>query len=128
MTVQIKSILISAVMAFAMINPAHSAETKARVRLDANQDGAINFTELQNAKRQRFAALDSNRDGVLVLGEFTTRRVQKRFARLDNNRDGRLSAQEWELNLSANFQRVDQNKNGVLEREELRAIRKHHRG
>lgn len=102
---------------------ANAGALSERKRVDQNGDGALSLTELQQAKRERFQDLDRNRDGALLLGEFTTRRMERRFQNLDQNKDGRLSGSEWESKLAERFARLDQNQNRLLEREEIRALR-----
>lgn len=85
------------------------------------------------ARAQAFDRADTNKDGVLsreefervmqlrqrALGRLRTRQLQMRLRRLDTNRDRVISREEFGGS-SATFDRLDVNKNGVLEPPELR--------
>ena len=89
-------------------------------RLDANQDGRIEVSELPPRMREHLAAADTNGDGVLAPEElrahFEARRTERR-AQMDTNHDGTISPEEFaaarEARMSARFARLDTNGDGV---------------
>lgn len=101
-------------------------------RLDTNGDGAIDSTELANARTTRFKRLDENGDGVV--SEVEQMRAQDRvrrraammeammarqFERLDTNHDHSLSEDELLSAPQPLAARADADKNGVITREEF---------
>jgi Ca2+-binding EF-hand superfamily protein len=97
--------------AAAQQQPAAPAAAAARARLfqraDIDKDGVISAEELQRLMRQRPAM------------QRRERLFQQRLRRLDTNRDRVVSREEWGARGPA-FDRLDANKNGVLEPVELR--------
>lgn len=111
--------------------------------LDRNGDGVIARMEW-NGSAQSFDVQDWNGDGVLSGEELRTGGIQPNNGRgrgrndvttptftdwteeglrtLDRNRDGRVAASEWQADTET-FYRVDQNRNGVLERGEFLGAR-----
>lgn len=112
-------------------------------RMDADGDGLLSGGELDKAEaaagrqfqavraKQRaavFTRLDANRDGVLSRAEFDAGdRVRlvaegsaKALTKLDTSGDGRISAVEMQRPALARFNRLDANKDGVLQPSERR--------
>ncbi len=100
---------------------------------DVNRDGALDGTErqaLRQAKRQEaLARFDADRDGQLNETEWVRLRqakVAQRFAALDTNRDRGISRAEASgpcSRLARRFDKVDQDRNGMITAAELGASR-----
>jgi len=89
-------------------------------RLDSNRNGAMDPAEWPG-KEGDFLSLDANRDKSLSREEFLSRNGRYwnlPFENLDFNEDGVLSKSEW-LDSDASFNRLDRNRNGVIERREF---------
>jgi Ca2+-binding EF-hand superfamily protein len=95
--------------------------------LDADRDGAVTRDEWERF----FADHDDNRDGRLVLTEVQPTAAQEEsvspdagrqaaFERLDTNKDGIVEKSEWPGN-DKDFQLLDADHNGNLSREEFLA-------
>ena len=105
---------------------------------DANNDGFLSATELQNmtAKataqvvaqmEQQFTAMDTDKNGQVSLAEFkaaATAKVSPNSAaalqRFDANKDGKVSAAEFRAPVLATFDQIDANKDGIVTQEEAR--------
>jgi hypothetical protein len=138
-------------------------------RVDANRDGFVTREEArasaqahraqrseargarQAQRSERFAQLDTNRDGQISRAEFDARQAQGNrserrgmrgerrggggsgglfarfgggmFGQADANRDGRVSREEARTGALALFARVDTNRDGTVSIEERRAAR-----
>jgi opacity protein-like surface antigen len=151
--------------------PLTRASLEARVdagfaRADANRDGFITLEEARSVaqarrgqrgegraqrgerRAERFAKLDTNRDGMISRAEFDIRQIgaerrgmrgERRgggqgggmFARFgggmfnqaDANRDGRVSREEARAGALALFARMDTDRDGTVSPEERRAAR-----
>jgi hypothetical protein len=106
---------------------------------DSNHDGAISQSEWQSASLRRaaehFQKMDSNRDGKLSQEEMAAGRHMgrrghgdrgDRLRAMDTDGDSQLSRAEigdTMPRLSADFDRLDGNRDGKLSREEIRAGR-----
>jgi Ca2+-binding EF-hand superfamily protein len=87
--------------------------------LDDDRDGRVSRSEWR-ASATLFARADRNRDGYLSLREFegyADNEEQDRFAVLDTNRDGRITRAEW-VGSAGVFDSLDVNRDGVLTRTE----------
>ncbi|MGX9357211.1 EF-hand domain-containing protein [Roseobacteraceae bacterium S113] len=81
-------------------------------QLDADGDGALTKAEIQNAGAARFAAADTNGDGLLSADEMAAQaskrhadRIGKMMERADANGDGMLSLEELEAQRGARAER-----------------------
>ncbi len=85
-------------------------------------------------QKERFATMDSNKDGVVTKDELTAQlaarmgdsspppqMVDAMFERLDANEDGKITAAEVEAIETARFDEMDTDKDGTLTPEERRA-------
>ena len=113
-------------------------------RLDTNKDGQVAADEIGDERRRLFDRLvrigDKNSDGKLSREEFTDA-VKARpnepapgasadrsnlpeprevFARFDKNQDGKLSKDEAPERMKENFDRMDADKDGFVDRDEMR--------
>lgn len=85
------------------------------------------------AQKDRFVAMDANKDGVVTRDEMSERMaarmnntppprmVDTMFARLDADSDGKASAAEAEAAATARFANLDGDHDGVLSDDERRA-------
>ena len=92
-------------------------------RIDHDRNNRITADEW-HFDRETFRRVDHNRDGVISRSEFLNEDEQQdddredRFADLDVNRDNRIARDEWH-GTRANFDRLDDNRDGVLSRAEV---------
>lgn len=91
------------------------------VNLDHNRDGRISPREW-HADPEIFRRIDRNNDGFVSRREFLgfddeDQDREDRFAELDANGDGRITRSEWHGSLAV-FDRLDDNRDGVLTRQE----------
>ena len=99
-------------------------------RIDVNNDGAISREEWKG-KPQVFDRLDKNGDGSLTREELSAAgprgarqaRLGGRLKQMDTNNDKQISRDEWKGD-PKRFNRLDVNGDGVITKEELRAIRR----
>lgn len=93
--------------------------------IDRNSDGIITLKEMHDARYQRFANVDADRDGLLSPTELKKDRPWlRRFGWFDANRDGRISIHEFEAKGQSRFVMLDANGDGrVSLREALRVTK-----
>lgn len=97
-------------------------------RFDANRDGTVTIEEVLVRPDARFDAVDANKDGTIDKAEMDAA-IQKRvaeirdriLARLDTDKDGNLTKAEAEKPFRKRFAVFDENDDGKVTREEMRA-------
>jgi Ca2+-binding EF-hand superfamily protein len=109
-------------------------------KMDADKNGQLTRTEIEQFQTQQLAAqasarnkalfrqLDKDKNGQLSATEFAriatpapVANAQPMIARMDGNRDSQISVAEHRTATLANFDRVDSNKDGVVTAAELKA-------
>jgi Ca2+-binding EF-hand superfamily protein len=96
---------------------------------DANQDGVVTMSELNEASKQRYAKMDADGNGAVTLEEFQAylgdRKAQwreQRFTEMDSNGDNQISQQEYiqykQQRAEQRYQEMDADKDGVVSKEE----------
>ena len=80
-------------------------------------------------KRDKFMAkkLDINNDGMISLGELTSRQ-DKLFQMLDLDADDMIDKTEFNGRIVAMFEKMDNNGDGSLDDKEIRKIKRHNYG
>jgi Ca2+-binding EF-hand superfamily protein len=114
--------------------------------LDTNGDGKLTKAEVQAAivkraaeaqamllqrQKQDFDKLDTNKDGRLTLAEYQAgtkisakeNAADVRMAQLDTNKDGSITAAEFRAITLSQFDKLDKNKDGILQPSERPAAR-----
>ena len=108
-------------------------------RVDANKDGQMNRTEIENYQRTSataritarnkalFAELDADKNGQISAVEFAKASPIPRpdasvVLRIDANKDGQVSLAEHRGAALETFGRIDTNKDGTLTAAEYRAV------
>lgn len=97
-----------------------AARKNAFARLDADRNGTIESSEWPGKKRN-FRYLDLNHDTVLSLEEFTSQNARSWnmvFEDLDLDGNKIIIRSEW-MDLDSEFDRLDRNHNGGIERKEF---------
>jgi Ca2+-binding EF-hand superfamily protein len=112
-------------------------------RIDSDSDGTVTKAEIAAAQdkmveeasaraekkfAEQFAKLDTNKDGMLNLSEFTAAApdarakasADSRLDKFDSNQDGKITLDEFKTPVLANFDRIDANKDGELSDQEKR--------
>ncbi len=100
------------------------------LRYDSNSDGVLTRQEFDAGHAARFTQMDANRDGQVTREE---RRAQHQarggegrrgghhraaFSRADANNDGNITRDEFLARPNQMFDRIDANRNGVIEASE----------
>jgi Ca2+-binding EF-hand superfamily protein len=89
-------------------------------RLDTNKNDAIDRSEWPG-KEKDFGLMDSDHNGSLSREEFLSRTGRwwnEPFENLDFNGDKVITRSEW-LDSDASFDKLDRNRNGVIDRQEF---------
>ncbi len=94
---------------------------------DANDDGKLTQTEVDQTRRDRFSQFDADADGKLNLQEYQAlwsdamrSRMVDRFQRLDEDGDAAVTSEEFLAPFGKVASRMDRDDNGELTRDELR--------
>ena len=140
-------------MTVALVGPT-AAQTAPAARGDANGDGVLSRDEAMAQADARFDRLDTNKDGKLTPDEMPSHRPMggadaappppppadgasppppagpggrgfggRMFARLDTNGDGVIDREEYRALAAQRFDRMDTNKDGKVTAEERQAMR-----
>ena len=140
-------------MAVALVGPT-AAQTAAAAKGDANGDGVLTRDEAMAQADARFDRLDTNKDGRLTPDEMQPHRPMgsadatppppppadgaspppmtgpggrgfggRMFARLDTNGDGVIDREEYRALAARRFDRMDTNKDGKVDAAERQAAR-----
>ncbi len=95
-------------------------------RVDANADGVIELTEIEELRQKRFERFDADRNGVVSAEEIEqavrqrVERMTKRLVRrFDVDRNGSITRQEFNRSARERFTWMDLNDDGRITREEL---------
>lgn len=96
-------------------------------KFDANGDGKVSKEEFL-AKRPAFDRIDGNHDGAINADEVKAMpAVEKRggsgqnfVARFDTDKDGKVTTAEYDAKRTTLFEKIDKNKDGVIEKSEFR--------
>ena len=110
------------------------------LRLDTNNDGAIDRAEAAASPRlaERFDRMDTDKDGKLRVGEVSQRhgwrhrghRGHGMMMKLDTDKDGRISRAEAaaEPKFAERFAKLDFNRDGYADRADFKARMEQRRG
>ncbi len=131
------ALALTSAAVFAQAQQATPDRAKARMQqLDVNKDGVIDRAEAAKAPNlaKHFDQLDTNRDGKLSADELSQMRSKHhrgamgeghaRMMALDTDKDGRISRAEAAAGkgkLAVNFDKMDVNKDGYLDRADMQA-------
>jgi Ca2+-binding EF-hand superfamily protein len=107
---------------------ATSAQTNRFATLDKDGDGKLSRQEFPGAPSM-FDQLDADKDGSVSRKELAAGRpgvgtpglIVARLKTMDKNGDGKITREEFN-GFGPNFERVDANKDGVIDPEEIRAF------
>lgn len=116
--------------------------TREMKKLDINNDGILQASELQQAAGQKFDAADTNKDGILspaeveasmaqfdqqqadaygkAVGKQETARLRNRLKNADADSDGQVSKEEYETFMNERQSLFDRDGDGVISAEEYR--------
>ena len=101
---------------------------------DTNGDGAVSRAEYAATRMARFDRLDRNGDGAISRDDFGRlirlaprlgRRIDMLLANADSNYDGRVSRAEYAAMPMPLFDKLDGNRDGRIDAQELAAARAH---
>ncbi len=108
------------------------ARTMIMEQFDANQDGSLTQTEIDESVRSRMVAADGNGDGQLDLEEFVPLlvdilhpKIVDGFQFLDADGSAAISIEELERPVAKVVSRLDRNDDGMVTEDEMT---KRHRG
>ena len=87
-------------------------------RADVNGDGKITLDEATAKLKERFTAVDANKDNVVTTAELGDR-GKRMFERADANKDGKVTLAEAQTALGKWFSERDKNGDKVLSGDEM---------
>ncbi|WP_338467325.1 EF-hand domain-containing protein [Novosphingobium sp. ZN18A2] len=96
---------------------------------DANHDGAISQAEYAKAAQSIFQMMDADQNGTVTVQEMDAARTalgigdaalssEKLIQQADSDGDGKLTLGEWMANANAQFDKMDTNQDGSIDRQE----------
>ncbi|HEY0412377.1 MAG TPA: EF-hand domain-containing protein [Allosphingosinicella sp.] len=89
--------------------------------------GPVTRAEVEQMNKDRFAAMDANKDGFVTAAELGAaagpERAARMIERLDTDKDGKVSAAELSQRMLGMFDLADANHDGTLTPEEQAAAR-----
>lgn len=96
-------------------------------KMDTNEDGKLDKSEVEGQLLQDFAKIDTDKDGFLSRKEInSTPKPQKgkrpslnEIFKMDSNEDGKLAKSEVKGQLLKDFAKIDTDKDGFLSRNEV---------
>jgi len=102
-------------------------------KIDVDGDGKISREEASKYKgvAKVFDRVDTNKDGYLAKDEMQlqqAKRTEIKLKAIDGNNDGRISRAEADATapkLAKNFDKLDTNKDGFIDKQEMAAARQH---
>ncbi len=77
-----------------------------------------NLAQMQARMTQMFNRLDANEDGMVDASELANARGGRMLARFDADADGRITREEFDVGLAAAFKAMDKNGDGVVTADE----------
>jgi hypothetical protein len=90
--------------------------------MDTNKDGMVSHDEHKAAMDKKFAAADTNGDGMLS----ATEKAAKKLDMKDANDDGSVTRDEFNAVGESKFTAADTNKDNMLSKDEMMAMWKAH--
>ncbi len=98
-------------------------------RVDANDDGQLDFAEFSAPMSERFESIDADSDGVITAAEIENareerqgRRIERVVRRIDSDDDGKISKAELEERQMTMFERLDADEDGFISAEEAKKM------
>lgn len=125
-------LLASALMATPTMAFAQPNQIEVFERADANRDGLITLAEFRAARMQQFDRFDRNGDGAIShadvkrIAQFRQeigQRLNAMIKAADSNQDQKVTKAEFAVSPAPLFDRADVNRDGVVDRAELDALR-----
>ena len=100
-------------------------------RADANHDGVVTRDEFMKARADQFASRDRNSNGFIDDGDLGRRARRNRgeqamgaiVKQLDTSGDGKVSKSEFVDGGAKMFDRIDADKSGTLDKQEIEAAK-----
>ena len=94
-------------------------------KVDTDGDGTISLDEAKAAAAAKFAAVDTDKDGILDARELIGIIGPKALAKADSDKDHTLDKDEYMAYVARLFTAADQDHDGVLDVKELSTERGH---